>query len=472
MARFQRLFFALLLLCSFPSWSLVPLAPASTQYSVQAYGKDSGWQDTLALACTGVRGASQVIDYAAYTVMSSVPRGSIQCTLTVAYRTPNEKRDIEEIKTAAVRSVPAACPANSTQSGSACACNSGFEEKNGQCVKPDACSGLAAYCTSVKGGVAMFEKPGQVDMSKGSCLKAPDFQSCGNGCATSAVGMGVQYRNNAGQWMSSQELKVTGGTCAVPPDSAQPTQKDSDCAGAVGEVNGVKKCIPSEASKGDTKEKATEKADGSKETVKTETKCENGVCETTKTTTKTGADGSTSTETSKTAQDQNTYCSKNPTSTVCAAANGGKNPGSGGSGSGSGSGSGNGSGNGNGNGTCTGDKCEGNGNGSGNGSTTVEVPDIEVKKLYERKYPEGIKSAWNSSGIKTASAKFESLAGAFAPPWRDVKGQCQSFGMNIDVGFFNFGRYDFSPPCSIWLFIWVCMQIGALFMFRALVFGG
>lgn len=237
-------------------------------------------------------------------------------------------------------------------------------------------------------------------------------------------------------------------------------------------MNGVKKCVPAEAAKGDTKEKTTEKADGSKETVKTETKCENGVCETTKTTTKTNADGSKSVDSSKTSQDQNSYCSKNPTSTVCAAANGGKNPGSGGSGSGSGSGSGTGSGNGDGSGNCTGDKCEGNGNGSGNGSTTVEVPDIEVKKLYERKYPEGIKSAWNSSGIKAASGKFEALAAAFVPPWQDAKGQCQSFGMSVDVGFVSFGRHDFSPPCSIWLFIWVCMQVGALLLFRALVFGG
>ena len=316
----------------------------------------------------------------------------------------------------------------------------------------------------------MFERKGQVDMSGGSCQASLDYPGC-QGCATSAVGISVQYKNNAGEWMTGQEMKLTGGTCDVPPETDQPVQKDSDCAGAVGEVNGERKCIPSDSAKGDQKEKVTEKADGSKETVKTETKCENGVCETTKTTTKTNPDGSSTTDTTKTTQDQNAYCSKNPTSAVCAATNGGKNPGSGGSGSGSGSGSGNGSGNGDGSGDGDGDG-DGDGGGSGSGSVTVEVPDIEVPVLYERKYPEGIKSAWSQSGIKEAAGKFDGLAQAFAPPWSDQKGQCQRFGMNIDVGIVSFGQHDFSPDCSLWLFIWVCMQIGAVLMFRALVFGG
>ena len=391
----------------------------------------------------------------------------VVCYYTVSYLSGSQQESLYVLQR-----VPGQCPANSQPSGSGCACASGYVEQGGQCVKPDSCSGLAAYCSGLKGVTGMFESKGQVDMSSGSCQKALDYPGCSQGCATSAVGMSVQYKNGAGQWMSAQEMKVTGGTCNVPPDTDQPSQKDTDCAGGYAEMNGVKKCVPAEAAKGDTKEKTTEKADGSKETVKTETKCENGVCETTKTTTKTGADGSTSTETSKTAQDQNSYCSKNPTSTVCAAANGGKNPGSGGSGTGSGNGSGTGSGNGNGNGNCTGDKCEGNGNGSGNGSTTVEVPDIEVKKLYERKYPKGIASAWSQSGIEKASEKFSSLASVFAPPWYDQKGQCQRFTLSMNVGIFNWGQFDVSPDCSLWIFLWVCMQIGAVLLFRALVFGG
>ncbi|WP_131667123.1 hypothetical protein [Comamonas thiooxydans] len=446
----------LLLLMAFWSHHALALVPTVSQFTIEFYGFTG--PDPAAICQQAIAQG--------YGSASRYDGGSSggYCRLTDSAGNPYANLNVYPISSS--------CPANSSPSGSSCACNSGFQEKNGQCVKPDACSGLAAYCSGLKGVTGMFESKGQVDMSSGSCQKALDYPGCSQGCATSAVGMSVQYKNGAGQWMSAQEMKVTGGTCNVPPDTDQPSQKDTDCAGGYAEMNGVKKCVPAEAAKGDTKEKTTEKADGSKETVKTETKCENGVCETTKTTTKTGADGSTSTETSKTAQDQNSYCSKNPTSTVCAAANGGKNPGSGGAGSGSGSGSGTGSGNGNGSGNCTGDKCEGNGDGSGNGSTTVEVPDIEVKKLYERKYPKGIASAWSQSGIQKASEKFSSLASVFAPPWYDQKGQCQRFTLSMNVGIFNWGQFDVSPDCSLWIFLWVCMQIGAILLFRALVFGG
>lgn len=56
------------------------------------------------------------------------------------------------------------------------------------------------------------------------------------------------------------------------------------------------------------------------------------------------------------------------------------------------------------------------------------------QKLYERKYPKGIASAWSQSGIQKASEKFSSLASVFAPPWYDQKGQCQRFTLSMNVG--------------------------------------
>lgn len=53
------------------------------------------------------------------------------------------------------------CPANATLSGQNCSCQSGFNEQNGQCVKPDSCSGLAAYCSGLKGVTGMFESRGK-----------------------------------------------------------------------------------------------------------------------------------------------------------------------------------------------------------------------------------------------------------------------------------------------------------------------
>lgn len=180
---------------------------------------------------------------------------------------------------------------------------------------------------------------------------------------------------------------------------------------------------------------------------------------------------------------QTTHHTNNNSTTTTTVTNNITNNNNNGSGTGDGSGSGTGDGDGNGDGTG-----DGEGEGEGEGEQTCEekgtcenepgqpptIGDGEWKapELYEKKYPEGLKSAWASSGINESLAPFKTLASAFAPDIPDTKGAPLSFSISLDMGIVNFGVFDISPSPEMWFFLWLCTQIGAIFLFRALVFGG
>ncbi|EED69651.1 hypothetical protein CtesDRAFT_PD4599 [Comamonas testosteroni KF-1] len=139
--------------------------------------------------------------------------------------------------------------------------------------------------------------------------------------------MGVSYKTPDGSWMTGQEYRITGGTCVLPAPSDVPQKKESDCAGSVGEINGVRTCVPNQAATGDTTSKETKNGDGTSSNTESKTTCEKGVCTTTSTTTTKDASGNTtSTSTSSSSSSQREYCATNKASTVCAATNGDKNP--------------------------------------------------------------------------------------------------------------------------------------------------
>ena len=52
------------------------------------------------------------------------------------------------------------------------------------------------------------------------------------------------------------------------------------------------------------------------------------------------------------------------------------------------------------------------------------------------------------------------------------KDELETFSQTNNIGFVNFGTFDISPTCILWPFLWLMVQITAVFTFRALVFGG
>ena len=223
----------------------------------------------------------------------------------------------------------ARCPSNSTQSGNSCICNSGFNENNGQCIAPTPCDGLANFCTSVKGPGGFWNFEGKVNVSDTLCLPSPDHASCSKGCSADPAGMGVAYQKSDGSWHTGQELNFPGSVCdnAMMPQE-KPVVSPSNCAGDWGNVNGVDVCLPSKAAEGDKKKTEEKNPDGSSTETNTSTKCENGKCTTTSTTTGKDSQGNPTggVGSSSTTESEVDYCAKNPKSSVCAALYGGKNP--------------------------------------------------------------------------------------------------------------------------------------------------
>lgn len=222
------------------------------------------------------------------------------------------------------------CPDNSVlvPGTNTCTCDPGFVEENGQCKYTstgNSCNGLSDFCTGLKGQKINLEGKGQ--SSPPGCAADTSRPNCAMGCAGEEVGIGVSYKNADGDWMTGQEYRVTGGTCTLPQPSDVPQKKESDCAGSVGEVNGVRVCVPSQAATGDKTSKETKNPDGTTSNTETKTTCEKGVCTTTTTTTNKDASGNTtSTSSSSSSSSQSSYCAANKSSAVCAATNGDKNP--------------------------------------------------------------------------------------------------------------------------------------------------
>lgn len=331
MTYFARLIFAVLLLCSFSSWASVPVIPAGTKYSAAYYGKASNWEDTPAAACTGVVGAKADYGYEIYMVTVSVPSNSdTQCSLTVVYSTSGGQQNFYYKTPIATKSVGAICPDNSVliPGTNTCSCDPGFDEVGGQCKHTstgNSCDGLGDFCSGLKGEKINLEGKGTA--TPPGCSADSQRPNCAMGCAGEAVGMGVSYKTPDGSWMTGQEYRITGGTCTLPQPSDVPQKKESDCAGSVGEINGIRTCVPNQAATGDTSSKETKNPDGTSTNTESKTTCENGVCKTTNTTTtKDAAGNTTSTSTSSSTTSQREYCASNKASTVCAATNGDKNP--------------------------------------------------------------------------------------------------------------------------------------------------
>lgn len=316
----MRYFYRLLVLWACAFWGLavaaVPSVPRNYSSS-STYSYWNGQADSPSAVCAGLQ-SQRVYTGWTFTLVSGGLYG--RC----------EARDDRGayVGSSEVSGNGSMCPAGSILSGSSCVCDTGYEEKDGTCklkVTENSCTGLSDFCTGLKGQKISLEGKGQ--SSPPGCAADSSRPNCAMGCAGEEVGMGVSYKNSDGDWMTGQEYRVTGGTCTLPQPSDVPQKKESDCAGSVGEVNGVRVCVPSQAATGDKTSKETKNSDGTTTNTETKTTCEKGVCTTTTTTTNKDASGNTtSTSSSSSSSSQSSYCVSNKSSAVCAATNGDKNP--------------------------------------------------------------------------------------------------------------------------------------------------
>lgn len=329
------------------------------------------------------------------------------------------------------------CPANAlSYNVDYCYCpgGSGFVEDGNQCVPENSCqAGLtssalvpvawARYYTGSTGSIPIegggtAEIVGEAKIPDSVCMGGCEYWNVGP--VRSYISFDRPSGTGSYQVLNELNLETSGSKCSEDTNLSEPVDPAPVCNGVVGEVNGKKYCAPSDSGGG------TDPGEGGG--------------------TDPGEGGGT---------DPGEGGSTDP-------GEGGGNPPGGGSGGGTNPGGGSGGGDGD------GEDGEGPGGGGGPGSGS----EWSVPTFYESKYPDGMSGVWQSSGLGAAAGVFDGLAGAFVPPWSDTAGACQSFYLNLDIGIFNFGRFDISPPCFVWSFLWLCMQIGAIFLFRALVFGG
>lgn len=382
------------------------------------------------------------------------------------------------------------CPANSTASGSSCTCNSSFEEKNGQCVKPDSCSGLAAMCSGMTGSQKSYST--YDGDSETACYQPPDdlfwdqpkFPGCNQGCMAKA-GPSTGVTDSTGKTLYKGMGTLTGGLCTYgtpsepqAPDAPPPAEKtepvDKRCAGQTGVVNGKEVCIPASSATGVDWTGSTTNSDGTKTEGKTTTTCSNGVCESTTVTTTKDANGNTTGTTTKVDQvSQAEYCAKprNSGSMICAAVNAGPVPG-GGAQSGSGSGSG-GSGSGSGNGECSGSDCSDTAAPPGPGTGPMPGSGAgEIGSLYEAKYPDGPVKLWTEKSAQLKASGLGSLASNLMPSVADG-GSAPSWVVNFDFGpLGDLGSRDIAPEPWLWGVIRAITILSALILARRLIFGG
>lgn len=236
------------------------------------------------------------------------------------------------------------CPANSTASGTECACNSGYVQDSSatSCIVPDPCELLADMCSGSQGMSTNFSLPGRKTGVSFTCM-APTaigtndpLPGCTKGCMAQVGGFTTSFQDNSGSWVTTGSAKYSGATCDpsvindlnaesdpeyVPEENPTTSDKpDPSCPGGFkGTVNGVSVCVPPKASSGVTEMESKDNGDGTKTDSKTQVKCENGKCEVTKTSTTTNTQtGSTVSSSSVTTTvDKAAYCSQNKTTAAC-----------------------------------------------------------------------------------------------------------------------------------------------------------
>lgn len=94
----------------------------------------------------------------------------------------------------------------------------------------------------------------------------------------------------------------------------------------------------------------------------------------------------------------------------------------------------------------------------------------EVEPFYTQKYPDGFQGVWDSANTDFEQSAFVSFLNSFVPSF---SGSCPAFSMSFAIGgIANLGTHGFGNLCYALDFVKVCIMLGALFLCRAIVFGG
>ena len=96
----------------------------------------------------------------------------------------------------------------------------------------------------------------------------------------------------------------------------------------------------------------------------------------------------------------------------------------------------------------------------------------EVPDLYEQKYPNGLAGVWAEKGPQLMASTFvASVQGMF--PTLSGSGSCPVWAINLNFGAMgDFGTGDISPPCWIWGVIALIFLTTACFTAWRIIFGG
>jgi len=101
-------------------------------------------------------------------------------------------------------------------------------------------------------------------------------------------------------------------------------------------------------------------------------------------------------------------------------------------------------------------------------ATDTPLPD--QPKLYTPKYPGGPAKVWADRKGDFMSSPLLQLTTALSP--NIPAAGCPQFSVNLNLVVVNFGTYNVGPPCYVWDFCKVVILVSALFLARALIFGG
>ena len=102
----------------------------------------------------------------------------------------------------------------------------------------------------------------------------------------------------------------------------------------------------------------------------------------------------------------------------------------------------------------------------------TDAPLGDVPKLYEKKYPDGLLGVWDAKKAEFEQTSFFRMIGELTPKIGQA-GSCPSW--SIDLSWTpggSMGVHQLQPPCMIWPILKAIIIISALFLARALIFGG
>ncbi len=458
----RRLLLALLCFVSFGAFAEFDAAKGWT--NSEFYG---GVFSTANEACEALAGTQPYLSYGWKPKAFNVTDTSAQCRNSAG----------EQIVAYATRANDLFCPAQSTKVGTKCVCDADHAERilNGvySCVPL-----LEADCSTngmiwnsdmttdrsgrARGPYAKFAD-GAV-----ACFASSSSPS-GKGCKHMFTGdlgfkddQGQDWTNGFSWAFTEKDLKdprlkgeLSCDLTDTPTEDQESAVKPNDpnCKnGYKGQVNDKEVCI--EAWTGETQGVdfgITKGPDGTTTNTKNEITCKGDQCTVKETNTIKDANGNTIRTTTSTTDKVNrqTYCAKNPESSVC----GRTEDQSGGS-------------------KGQGGKGGGGGKGGDSGELDDKYTEIGAPKLYDQKYEGGIKGVWekHADGLKNSS--IGGLAGKLFPNYGDG-GSAPSYIIDLNLGGkLNLGSYDLNFDPRVWIALKAFTILCALAVARRLVFGG